>query len=190
MSDPKDPKPKETDIDAKPKTVTTDLPAQTTELPGTEVGLEAGRKAARISEKKDVSSQISTLIRYIAFGLVAVTYSLFTSTAEFSIEMLEEHKNILLYASLAGGVTILLDYFQFVFGYYAVNKALGRDNKRYSKKWLSYKGRNFCFNAKQFTVAIGLILFCVAMLGSALPEETETPESTGTVPECEKSDDE
>ena len=144
----------------------------------------AGKMAALYSEKKSVSSQISTLVRYIAFGLVAVTYSLFTSTAEFANTILREYKTLLLFATSFGGLTILIDYLQYAFGYYNVNKALGRETKEYNKNWWTYKGRDFCFKAKQCTVLLGLILFCITMFGSALIEKRESP-PTITVPNSE-----
>lgn len=123
-----------------------------------------------MEEKKHTSSKISDLVRYISFGLVAITYALFTSTAAFAEDLLEQYKTLMLWASFFGGITIAFDYLQFLCGYLSTNKALIRsDNPNtYDDKWITYKARKWFFWMKQATVSVGLALFCYSMIASAL----------------------
>ena len=115
--------------------------------------------------KKDVSSQISELCRYIGFGLVAVAYAVLTSSAPFATGLLEENKVPILISALMGCTTILFDYLQYLSGYFSVNEALNNKNAgyHYIKKSLAYKMRGWCFIGKQAAVIIGLAALFTAI---------------------------
>lgn len=119
-----------------------------------------------LEEKRHVSSKISDLCRYIAFGLVAVVYSLLTSESKFSIDLIASHKYILILSAFFAVVTILLDYLQFFAGYLSVNIALNNSQSHYhyDSKTLSYKTRSVCFHFKQITVIVGAVLFLYTII--------------------------
>lgn len=122
----------------------------------------------RISEKVTRTTRISDLTRYISFGLVALTYSIFTSKSEFSLLLLVNFKNMFLFASLCGFIAIVFDYLQYLFGYISVNKALKESDHQYDDQWFSYRLIKIFFVGKQLFVLIGVFLVCVAMFKSAI----------------------
>lgn len=122
----------------------------------------------RISEKVARTTKISDLTRYISFGLVALTYSIFTSKSEFAVLLLENFKSLFLYASLSGFIAIFFDYLQYLFGYISVNKALKESDHQYDNEWCSYRLIKLLFVGKQLFVLIGVFLVCVAMFTSAV----------------------
>lgn len=122
----------------------------------------------RLSEKETRTKGISDLIRYISFGLVALTYSIFISKSMFSAELLANHKTILLVTSLCGALAIAFDYLQYLSGYIAVNKALAESDDLYNRQWWSYKFIKLFFVAKQLLAILGVVLVCVAMIRSAI----------------------
>ncbi|MBA6408719.1 hypothetical protein H4J63_05035 [Pseudoalteromonas sp. 5Ae-yellow] len=119
----------------------------------------------RLKEKKIRTSKISDLVRYVSFGLVALTYSIFTSKADFAVLLLQNSKNLFLWASLLGALAILFDYFQYLSGYIAVNKSLAMtgDNIDYNKKWISKRLIKPLFIFKQILAFSGIVLICIAM---------------------------
>lgn len=122
----------------------------------------------RLSEKETRTKGISDLTRYISFGLVALTYSLFTSKAVFAVALLTNHKVLFLLASLFGAIAIAFDYFHYLCGYVAVNKALKKENSLYEKSWLSYWLIKPLFILKQLSAVSGVVLVCIAMIKSTV----------------------
>jgi type IV secretory pathway TrbD component len=111
------------------------------------------------------SGQISELARYIGFGLAGLTVLLALSDSTFAQSMMAEFKREILILSGIGCAIILLDYMQYVVGFYATAKALSRvksakdqvhdDSFRRSRKF-----RDGFFVTKQWLAvggAIGLI---------------------------------
>jgi hypothetical protein len=127
--------------------------------------LETKRKSI-LEEKRYVSSKISDLCRYIGFGLVAVVYSLLTSDSDVVIKLYEKHITFLLIVAAFGVSTIVLDYLQFLGGYYAVNSALKNEEGEflYDDNWFSYKLRRWAFYAKQVTTIFGALLLLFSLL--------------------------
>ncbi len=128
----------------------------------------SAEREKRLSEKETRSKGISDLTRYISFGLVALTYSLFTSKAVFAATLLTNHKELFLLASLFGALAIAFDYFHYLAGYFAVNKALKKDNHLYETSWLSYSLIKPLFVLKQLLAVSGVILVCIAMVKSTV----------------------
>ncbi|HCM0873372.1 MULTISPECIES: hypothetical protein [Vibrio] len=116
----------------------------------------------RIEDKVKRSEKISELTLYVAFGLVALTYTLFSSKSDFA-NLLLEHKSLFLIASICGVVSILLHYLQYVAGYFAAQKALSESDFQYSRKWWSYRMIKPLFVAKQIVVIAGVIVVGTAM---------------------------
>ena len=118
----------------------------------------------RLSEKEARTRNISDLTRYIAFGLMALTYTVFTSESDFSASLIGNYEVLFLAASIAGVVSISSDYLQNLFGYISVERALKESDYKYSKKWISYKLIRLFFLIKQAAVLIGVVFVFTAML--------------------------
>lgn len=122
----------------------------------------------RLSEKEKRSKGISDLVRFISFGLVALTYSLFTSKADFAIALLTNYKTLFLIASISGVISLIFDYFNYLCGYIAVNAALKESDFKYVKSWTSYSWIKRCFVLKQISALVGVIAVCIAMIQSVV----------------------
>jgi hypothetical protein len=82
------------------------------------------------------------------------------------IELYAKHTTFLLIVAAFGVSTIVLDYFQFLGGYYAVENALKNEEGEflYDDKWFSYKLRVCAFFVKQWTAIIGALLCLYAVI--------------------------
>lgn len=126
--------------------------------------MAAGDESKRLSEKEARTRNISDLTRYIAFGLMALTYTVFTSKSDFSTSLIEDYEGLFLTASIMGVLSIASDYLQNLCGYISVKKALIESDYRYSRKWISYKLITLFFGVKQLAALIGVVLVFIAML--------------------------
>lgn len=134
--------------------------------PGQKDSVAEQRKAV-LEQKTFVSGQISSLCRYIGFGLCAATFSLFTSTSSFAIAVVSEWmlRTALLVSTVMGVFAIFFDYLQFAAGFINVNAALDNEKGefRYDNTLVSYKAREWFFYLKQAFVGIGVLFFLAAL---------------------------
>ena len=126
---------------------------------------DSEKRATVLEEKRHVSSKISDLSRYIGFGLVAVVYTIVTSDSGALSGIYESKNELLLLAGFFGVLTIVLDYTQFLAGYFAVQAALRNeiDGYRYDDKSISYRFRRLAFGLKQITALVGAVMLLFAM---------------------------
>lgn len=117
-----------------------------------------------LAEKRHVTMTMTNLVRYIAFGLVIATYSLFTTTSDFAKVLLLNYRELLLCVSILGSLTIVLDYFQFLSGYLSIKKTLKSSDYQYDNTFIFYKLRGWLFIIKQIVITIALVLFCYVMV--------------------------
>ncbi|EJK2116998.1 hypothetical protein [Vibrio navarrensis] len=122
----------------------------------------------RIAEKVKRSEKISDLTIYISFGLIAVTFTLFSSSSEFAKELLSNHEKLFLIASLCGFMSVFSHYLQYVFGYQATSKALKSDDYMYDRNWWSHKIIKPLFFIKQLLAIAGVVFVGFAMLQTIL----------------------
>ncbi|EPT1007642.1 hypothetical protein ACVOUM_002719 [Vibrio parahaemolyticus] len=122
----------------------------------------------RIADKVKRSEKISDLTTYISFGLIAVTFTLFSSSSDFAKELLKSHEKLFLIASLCGFASVFSHYLQYVFGYQATSKALKSDDYMYDRNWWSYKAMKPLFWAKQALTIAGVALVGFAILQTIL----------------------
>lgn len=136
----------------------------------TDVHQNDDRRNAVLEEKRNVSSKISELSRYIGFGLVAVVYTILTSDSEHVIRIYECYTFLLLLGAALGAATIILDYLQFVGGYLAVDSALKNVNGgyQYNDKSFWYRVRVVAFWLKQGTAFVGAFTLMIVIALSAL----------------------
>lgn len=115
---------------------------------------------AVIEEQRHVTGHITTLCRYIGFGLVAIVYAILTSKSAFATEAVGANKALLLFIGGTGCVIVLVDYLQFLFGYISVRAALGNESNKYrydDHSW-SWNARSALFVVKQIVSVVGALL--------------------------------
>lgn len=122
-----------------------------------------------IEELRFISDRISTQIRTLALGLLAIAWSILVGDSTFLRHLSEElGKRLLLIAALSVFV-LLLDFLQYVTAYIYVNnvrkkaEAAGLEEITYpTGSWL--RGfRSFFFWSKQFVFVVTLVLFLVTL---------------------------
>lgn len=123
-----------------------------------------------LEEKAKCSSKVSDLCRYIGFGLAAVSFSILTSTSPFSISLFKAFKVPLICSAVCGIVVIVLDYMQYLSGYYSADKALKNTihEYKYETEWFSYRLRIWSFRSKQLLAFVGAVIFVVTIVTSIL----------------------
>ena len=139
-----------------------DLPEGIAHIP---LPLEMRKKV--LEQKQHVTSKVSDLIRFIAFGLLAIYYTSLSADSNFAEKIRAEFVYPMHLMGLAGVVTILLDYLQFLCATISVNRAY--KNKTggylYDKNSFSYRCREFCFRSKQATATFGVLSLFYIILG-------------------------
>lgn len=122
----------------------------------------------KIQEDKDfTTNRLSEQSRYISFGVLAVVFSLLSSDSGMWKKFQTDYKTIALCGALLAIASILLDFFQYIFGYFASCKAAGGCNPsyKYQKSWVSYRLRMACFWAKQGAAGLsGILLLAIIYL--------------------------
>ncbi len=113
----------------------------------------------RFADKKDVSGRIGETSRFIAFGLVALVFTVHAAANDLSASILLHNKTLLNIAGLFGTLSILCDYLQYLCGYFSVNRALSREQSSYSydDTGIAYKGRSIFFWLKQVFSLLGAV---------------------------------
>lgn len=120
-----------------------------------------------IEELDFISDKISTQVRTIALGLLAITWTILVGESAFLRKLSEGlGKSILLIAALSIFV-LLVDFVQYVVGYIYVDKtrkvAESRDLEEidYDPGNLLWKARTILFWTKQVALVVNLVFFLV-----------------------------
>jgi hypothetical protein len=129
----------------------------------------AGRRKRRLEEKQYVTGRVGETCRYIGFGLVALFYAISISVDELPMQLLTDYGWWVRAFGALGALTVLADYLQYLAGDIAARAALNRTNDGakthlYSKKWLSYRARNWMYVAKQLLALLGASTLAGIML--------------------------
>src|SRR4051812_40713049 len=77
-----------------------------------------------VKELDFLTSRVSELARYIAFGLSALFFLLLSSSSDFAKAMMQNHGTFILFISFVGCLTLLADYAQYQFGRVYVKRVL------------------------------------------------------------------
>ena len=106
-----------------------------------------------------VTGQISTLVRQLTFGVLALVWALLLRDKDLSA--IDWSPRFLLVLAGLAVLTMTMDFMQYMAGYAATRRAyreveLGRDGK-FQPGWLSYRLRGWCFMAK--------IALCMLLVG-------------------------
>ncbi|MDF1747150.1 MAG: hypothetical protein P1V19_25885 [Gimesia sp.] len=118
-----------------------------------------------IAEMKNTSRYLTDLCRYIAFGLLAVSFSVFTSESRFTNMYLIYYEYHLVSVCIFSSIGLIFDYFQFLAGYFAANAAFKNkeNNFEYDDVWFSWNLRRLMFWMKQFFILCGACLFAFSL---------------------------
>jgi hypothetical protein len=129
-----------------------------------------------LEQKKEVTSRISDLCRYIGFGLMIVFFTLKSGGFAKYLESPTTVQSVLIWVfGAAGALTIVSDYFQYVAANASVEAALRRKEQNYDEAAWAYRLRVWLFVVKQWLAAIGAIALAILVLfggangGTSLP---------------------
>ncbi len=119
-----------------------------------------------LEEQRYVTSKISDLCRYIGFGIAAATYSIFSSSSDFAVNLLASDKVLLVFTAIAAILVIIVDYLQFLFGYIIVRVAIHNKSGayKYNSDSLVYKGKFVFFYIKQVLTGVSVLLLLTTLI--------------------------
>jgi hypothetical protein len=108
-----------------------------------------------------VTSRMSELTRYVAFGLAALFFVLLSSSSEFAKVIMQKHGGFILGVSAAGCIAIVADYLQYLYGQLDSHRVLDEVSPdglhRYNENHPLFRRRVFFYRAKQFFAALGVV---------------------------------
>jgi hypothetical protein len=127
----------------------------------------ANRHRRLLDEKRNVTARNSETARFIAFGLLAIYYTLISGNGDFAKSMLSLQKVLLDLMALAAVLTIVFDYAQYLLAGFSIEEALDDKKQLYVEKSCAYRGRRCAFVAKQWTAAVGALLLIIVIISTA-----------------------
>ena len=127
--------------------------------------LDDKEREKRVKEDKDfTSSKIGDLSRLIGYGVLAVAFSLLTSTAPFAVEFVRAFSIEIKVVAAFGILSVLFDYFQYLAGYIDSSFVIKKEGFRYSKSSLSYRARKFFYWGKQLLALVAAFLLVASIV--------------------------
>ena len=122
-----------------------------------------------IEELRFISDRLSTQVRMVALGLLAITWTILVGESAFLRKLSEGLGKSLLLISVLSVFVLLVDFLQYVISYIYVNKTLkAAEAKGLTKtdfdpdSWL-FKSRSILFWTKQFVLIATLVFFLVVL---------------------------
>ncbi|TJV70734.1 MAG: hypothetical protein E5X76_18230 [Mesorhizobium sp.] len=116
-----------------------------------------------LKAKESLSSTISELCRYIAFGLLVAFYTIRADSSGFAGTLRAEGLLTFL-IGFCGALAVFCDYLQYVCGLATVNKALSTTIYEYDDLSWTYWGRQVTFEAKQVFAGAGALSLVLMVL--------------------------
>lgn len=136
---------------------------------------KAEQKKSAIQEYTVATARLSEHVRFIAFGILAIVYALYTSDSAIAGRIVEAHPIKLGVATVAALVAILLDYAQYFASVRATRNALDEEDATWDENSLSYRASELAFNWKQLaTVAASVALLWIAISIPTLHHRSQT----------------
>lgn len=98
-------------------------------------------KELRRAKQTEMSSRASEICRAIVFGLLAVSYGIYSSDNSFANSIISTHGRLLRYMILFAATGVICDFAQYSFGYRAATAAFRNvsDGYNYNTKSFSYR---------------------------------------------------
>jgi len=128
------------------------------------------KKTELITELDFVTDKISSQVRTVAIGVLALAWGLLIGESSTAKAITVHIKWHLLLAGAAAIFTMFLDFLQYVVGYqstlalYKEMKAAGVEEGQFDTKSSLYRLRGFLFNAKIWAL-IATVLWLLGVLG-------------------------
>lgn len=143
------------------------------------------QQLARLNEHYLAASRgISERVRYIAFGIVAVVYALYSSNSDFAADLLETSGAWLNAAAISAVVAIALDFLRQVCTYISSADAYEKEDLDWDTKSAAYKVADFLFWLKQIAVFVAVVCLIIAMLRGL--DERDGQSRCPSEPECDE----
>jgi len=137
-----------------------------------DVGLGTDSNEANVVAERDFSSaRISDTCRFIAFGILAATFSLLIADPKTEAHaLLAANRNMFLLSAELSALALIFDYLHYVCANSAANAAL-KTNFLYDITSLSYRLGGKLYYAKQIMVIVSALIFVVviALFGLTQP---------------------
>jgi hypothetical protein len=118
------------------------------------------QKQIIFDDLSNASENITTLSRFIGFGLVALSFTLLSGTEDPLVAVARDYKTMIALIAVLGVLTILCDYLHFLFSYLTSSKARKRKDKPFyvRTEWVFRKLRYGFFICKQAIAFLGSVL--------------------------------
>jgi hypothetical protein len=123
-----------------------------------------------IEELQSLSDRLSTQVRTIAIGLLAVSWTILVGESTTLRALAENLRPRLLIVICLSVGTLVVDFLQYFFGYLEVNKTrraaenAGKSGAEYDYRSIFWILRSFLFWLKQIAVLVASILFIALLI--------------------------
>jgi len=122
-----------------------------------------------IEELQFLSDKLSTQVRMVAFGLLAITWTILVGESAFLRKLSEGLGKSLLLIAVLSIFILLVHFLQYVIGYIYVNKtrktaeAKGLTEIDFDPDSLLFRSRSILFWIKQFVLVVTLVFFLAVL---------------------------
>ncbi len=122
-----------------------------------------------IEELRFISDRLSTQVRMVALGLLAITWTILVGESSFLRKLSEGLGRSLLLVAVLSIFVLLVDFLQYVIGYIYVDKtrkaaeAKGLMEIDYDPGSLLLRSRFILFWTKQFALVVTLVFFLAVL---------------------------
>jgi len=116
-------------------------------------------------ELEFISDKLSTQVRTVALGLLAITWAILVGDSTFLRKLSEGLGKSLLLIAVLSIFVLLVDFIQYVIGYIYVHKTLKAAERQdlteidYDPESSLYRFRSILFWTKQFVLIVTLVFF-------------------------------
>ena len=127
-------------------------------------------KKTIIEELQWLSDRISTQVRTLGIGLLAITWGLLITKPDIVYPLSENLKKNLLIVGIVALMAMVYDFLQYFFAYLNTRRLLGKTEREkltevhYDYSAIYYKLRNFFFWAKQIFLLIACVWFFIVII--------------------------
>lgn len=127
----------------------------------------ARRRTNQRNNQEYYSTTLSGVVRYLAFGMCGVAFTLLSTDTFFAQLVRGQSTSLLVWVAFLGIVTLIFDYLQLIFGWFAAKGAAENKEHDYKETGLVILWsfiREGAFYIKQITVFFGaaLLVYVIA----------------------------
>lgn len=122
---------------------------------------------------------MSETSRIIAFGVIALLFTIHGGDNDFSKRIVINDAVILNIAGLLAATSVISDYLQYLCGYFSAEASLKNSSGRYlyRRTSVAYKGRTLFFWIKQVFAFVAAILIVLAIASAMFGIEQADPQA-------------